>query len=197
MYFTEITCWTEETVPIAFVMGKVMDVLHLAFVNLHHELGHNPIGVGFPEYLRQISPSGRFIGLGTTIRLFSREAEHLERLKLAQQLRHLDDYLEMREGVALERPNLKYAIFERVQPKTSRERLVRRQAKRKGLDESEIRALYHTFDEQRVDLPFLQLHSLSTGQPFRLFINKQTAEAPTEWQFGTYGLSNTVAVPDF
>ena len=198
MYFTDITCWTEEVVPIAFVMGKVMDILHLAFVNAQHDNGHNPIGISFPEYHNQEDANVRFAGLGTMIRLFSHTPEPLKRLQLTHQLRHLAEYVEIREVTALERPNVRYAVFERVQPKSSRERLIRRQAKRSGQSEDLLRAQYQAFGEQRIKLPFLSLHSLSTGQPFRLFINKRSVPATTEtWQFGTYGLSNTIPVPDF
>lgn len=197
-YFIEITCLPDEGVPVEFIMGKVMDVLHLAFVGLQRQLGHNPVGVSFPEYVRQVNEQGRVnIGIGGKIRLFSREQGHLEGMNLPQQLQRLADYVHIRRISSLERPKLTFAIFQRVQAKSSRERLIRRQAKRSGQAETALREQYQYFDEERLALPFIHLRSHSNIQAFRLFVSKQTAEPSEVWQFGTYGLSSTVAVPDF
>ncbi len=197
-YYVEITCLPDEGVPAEFIMGKVMGVLHLAFVGLHRELGHNPVGISFPEYLCQANEQGRIeTQIGGKIRLFSREPVHLEKLNISQPLERLADYVHVRRISSLDRPNLAFATFARVQPKSSRERLIRRQAKRSDQPEALLREQYQAFDEERLRLPFVHLRSHSNTQTFRLFIHRQPAEASTAWQFGTYGLSSTVAVPLF
>ena len=196
-YFIEITCLPDEGVPVEFIMGKVMDGLHLAFVDWQHQLGYNPVGVSFPEYARSEQDGGE-ISLGNKIRLFSRDDQApLQSPKLLQPLQRLADYVHKRSISCLERPNLKFATFQRVQAKSSRERLLRRQAKRSGQAEEDLRGKYHTFGEERLTLPFIQLRSHSNSQPFRLFVSKQAAQASEAWQFGSYGLSSMVAVPDF
>lgn len=189
-YYVEITCLPDEGVSAAFIMGKVMDVLHLALVNLQQRLGRNPVGISFPEY-------GGAAQMGGKIRLFSQDQAHLESLNLPQQLQRLADYVHLRGISSIERPTLAFATFQRVQPKSSRERLIRRQAKRTGQADAVVRAQYQAFDEVRTDLPFVHMHSHSSTQSFRLFIEKRTAQPVGEWVFSTYGLSGCVGVPDF
>ncbi len=88
-YYVEITCLPDEGVSTAFIMGKVMDVLHLALVNLQQRLGRNPVGISFPEY-------GGAAQMGGKIRLFSQDQAHLESLNLPQQLQRLADYVHLR-----------------------------------------------------------------------------------------------------
>ena len=189
-YYVEITCLPDEGVSAAFIMGKVMDVLHLALVNLQQRLGSNPVGIGFPEY-------GGATPIGAKIRLFSQDQAHLESLNLPQQLQRLADYVHVRKISSIERPGLAFARFSRVQPKSSKERLIRRRAKRIGQADAVVREQYQAFVEARTDLPFIHMHSHSSTQSFRLFIDKQAAEPVSEWQFSTYGLSDRVPVPDF
>lgn len=194
-YYVEITCLPDEDVSSGFVMGKIMDVLHLCLVNLEKNLGMNPVGISFPEYRYgdDVAPT-----IGSKIRLFSRDASHLESLDLDTQLQRFSDYVHVRSVASIERPNLTFAVFRRMQPKSSRERLIRRQAKRSNRPEEAVRAQYQVFAEQQTSLPFVNMKSHSSDSQFRLFIQKQAAvPVQGEWQFSTYGLSATVPVPDF
>lgn len=197
-YFMEITCLPDEGVPVEFILGKVMDALHLAFVKLQQELGYNPIGISFPEYRYQEERRGKVTSnIGGKIRLFSREDAHLHSLKLTQVLQRLADYVHIRSLSSLDRPTLRFATFQRVQAKSSRERLLRRHAQRSGQDLAVLTQQYQEFTEERLQLPFIHLRSHSNQQAFRIFIRKEPATASESWQFGTYGLSRSVAVPDF
>lgn len=194
-YYVEITCLPDEDVSSGFVMGRVMDVLHLCLVNLEKRLGMNPVGISFPEYRYgdDVAPE-----IGTKIRLLSRDASHLESLDLKSQLQRFADYVHVRSVGSIERPNLAFALFKRIQPKSSRERLVRRQAKRSNRSEDEVRAQYQVFAEQQTKLPYVNMKSHSSDSPFRLFVQKQAmSPGDNEWQFSTYGLSSTIPVPDF
>ena len=51
--------------------------------------------------------------------------------------------------------------------------------------------------EEKYDLPFIQLKSLSTGQTFNLFVKKEEKKEEGKGGFTTYGLSKGAAVPEF
>ena len=52
--------------------------------------------------------------------------------------------------------------------------------------------------QEQTDLPWINLRSLSNGQPFRLFIRHGDILAvPVGGEFSNYGLSSTATVPWF
>jgi|GEM_PF-914208 CRISPR-associated endonuclease Csy4 len=197
-HYIELSCLPDEGVPAAFILGKVMDTVHLCLVNLQKEWGHNPVGLSWSEYRYQKDEQGKLLvaSIGTKLRLFSLDEAHLERLNLKAQLRRLDDYVHQRQ-TSIERPNLGFASFQRVHVKSSVERLVRRRMLSFGEPLEQAQAAFKNFEEARSDLPFVHLHSHSSEQAFRLFVRKQTALKSEEWQFSSYGLSASVGVPDF
>ncbi|MBK8455472.1 MAG: type I-F CRISPR-associated endoribonuclease Cas6/Csy4 [Thiofilum sp.] len=198
-HFIELSILPDESVSTSFIMSKVMDVLHLCLVNVQKELGHNPVGLSFPAYRYDPESKGETKGsLGTKMRLYSLDAAHLERLQLRQQLRRFEDYVHQRSVVSLERPNLSFACFKRVQVDSSVERLARRRAAHLQQPVEEALAFFRAQGKEAMmtDLPFVRLHSQSSEQAFRLFVAKVEAKPPTEWRFSTYGLSATVGVPD-
>lgn len=197
-HYIELSCLPDEGVPAAFILGKVMDTVHLCLVNLQKELGHNPVGLSFPEYRYELAENGKLLeaSIGAKLRLFSRDEAHLERLNLKAPLRRLEDYVHQRQSV-MERPNVGFATFQRVQVRSSVERLVRRRMNSLGQPVEVAQAAFKDFEEARSDLPFVHLHSHSSEQAFRLFIRKQAVSKPEEWQFSSYGLSAAVGVPDF
>ena len=197
-HYIELSCLPDEGVPAAFILGKVVDTVHLCLVNLQKELGHNPVGLSFPEYRYELAENGKLseASIGTKLRLFSRDEAQLERLNLRAQLRRLEDYVHQRQS-SIERPNLVFASFQRVQVRSSVERLVRRRVNSLGQSVEVAQAAFKDFEEARSDLPFVHLHSHSSAQAFRLFIRKQAVPKPEEWQFSSYGLSAAVGVPDF
>ena len=196
-HFIELSLLPDESVSTGFIMSRVMDVLHLCFVNVQKELGHNPVGLSFPAYYYDPEGRGETKGsLGTKIRLYSLQAAHLEALQLSQQLRRFEDYVHQRSVASVERANLSFACFRRVQVRSSVERLARRRMEHVGESLQQSLEHFQDFKQQQSDLPFVHLHSQSSEQAFRLFIAKETVERPTEWQFSSYGLSARVGVPD-
>ena len=197
-YFIELSLIPDESVSTGFVMGKVMDVLHLCFVNLQKELGHNPVGLAFPEYRYDPEAKGETKGsLGTKIHLYAQTEAHLEALNLKQQLRRFEDYVHLR-AIREDEAKFGFACFRRKQVKSSVIRVARRKARHLQQPLPETLTLLMSKGQESVssDLPFVHLHSHSSEQAFRLFIEKQAVQAPTEWKFSTYGLSNTVGVPN-
>ncbi|MFI0399004.1 MAG: type I-F CRISPR-associated endoribonuclease Cas6/Csy4 [Thiolinea sp.] len=197
-HYIELSCLPDEGVPAAFILGKVMDTVHLCLVNLQKEWGHNPVGLSFPEYRYQLDENGKLLeaSIGSKLRLFARDEAQLERLNLKAPLRRLEDYVHQRQS-SIERPNLAFASFQRVQVRSSVERLVRRRMNSLGQPVEVAQAAFKDFEEARSDLPFVHLHSHSSEQAFRLFIRKRAVQKPEQWQFSSYGLSAAVGVPDF
>ena len=196
-YFIEMSLLPDDSVSRGFVMGKVMNVLHLCFVNLQKEIGYNPVGLAFPEYCYDPEAKGTAkASLGTKIRLYAQTEAHLEALNLKQQFSRFEDYVHVRGIKSVAAQGLSFVCFKRVQVQTSSERLARRRAQFTGESLAQARARYVEFIPEQSDLPSVALHSHSNQHLFRLFIAKQPAAAPTEWQFNTYGLSDTVGVPD-
>jgi len=91
---------------------------------------------------------------------------------------------------------VKHRFVKRVQAKSSAERLRRRSVAKGWLTEEEA-AIRITHDqEKRLNKPFLQLKSQSTGQPFRLFIEHGTlVEQPVAGKFSAYGISSSATIP--
>ena len=192
-HYMELTLLPDQQVAGAEIMARVMDVLHLGLVNVSHAYGYNPLGLVFPDY-RYEPPRKR--SLGRKIRVYSQTLEPLAALDLRTQLQRFEDYVHVRGIKSVAAQGLSFACFKRVQVQTSSERLARRRAQFTGESLAQARARYVEFVPEQSDLPSVALHSHSNQHLFRLFIAKQPAAAPTEWQFNTYGLSDTVGVPD-
>jgi CRISPR-associated endonuclease Csy4 len=200
-YYQEITCLPDLEIGLGFVMGKVMDAVHLALVNISKGGVICPIGISFPEYRSAASqPEGdhEMPPIGSKIRLFGQSEDDLQRLGISVCLQRFSDYVHLTSVRPVERRIRNYAIYKRFQPKTSKARLVRRQMKRQGISEAEAQHQYATFQPRYTTLPYLNLHSHSTGQHFRLYIEKCDCDSSTGvWAFSTYGLSSATAVPHF
>ncbi len=205
-FYQEITCLPDHEISVGFVMGKVMDVLHLGLVNVAGGTSECPVGLSFPEYRdeRAEAKPGRadaehqpIVPIGSKIRVFSRQENDLQRLGLTSTLARLSDYVHFTSVRLLERKVDRYAIYKRCQPKSSKERLIRRQMKRKGISEFEARKLYESFEPRYSQLPYVNMCSHSTGERFRLYVERQFADLSDQWSFSTYGLSGKIAVPEF
>ena len=86
----------------------------------------------------------------------------------------------------------------RVQAKSSPERLRRRQIKRKGLTEAQALAQVPDSARETLALPYLDVHSSSTDQRFRLFVRHGPVQAHAiDGFFSAYGLSPLTTVPWF
>jgi CRISPR-associated endonuclease Csy4 len=182
------------------------------FTKLHHALVALPdlnIGVSFPD-VDEHRPS-----LGERLRLHG-SLGALEGLMQQSWLQGMRDHLNLGE-ISPAPANAQYRQVSRVQAKSNPERLRRRQMRRHpGLSETEVRevALQHLRERhkelseaeannridhgQQLTLPFIPLHSQSTGQPFRLFIRHGPLQSePQSGNFNRYGLSNSPTIPWF
>lgn len=168
-------------------------VLNAVFYRLHCELVENKqltVGVSFPEYC--VSPRT----LGKVLRLHGTQVA-LETLNSTDWLKGFCDYTTCTDIQAIP-ADCQYIAVRRVQSKSSPERLARRYARRKDIDESEALLLYKEAEPKHLKYPFLSLASQSTGQRFKLFVrqDKHVTEKK-DGGFNRYGISATATLPWF
>ena len=89
-----------------------------------------PIGVSFPEYVI----GEKYSVLGGKLRLFAQDEATLAQFDAAKWLSRLSDYVHCTSIRPLPERLTGYAIYQREQPKTNKERLARRYAKRHNID---------------------------------------------------------------
>jgi CRISPR-associated endonuclease Csy4 len=163
------------------------------FSKLHRALAQNnqtQIGVSFPEHDPN-KPS-----LGDCLRLHSDEAV-LEKFMALNWLNGMQDHIKL-GSIQSVPANIGYRIVRRVQAKSSAERLRRRSQIHKGLGEIEALKQIPNTKEERLQLPYVSIHSQSTGQRFRLFIEHGALQtAPSPGYFNAYGLSQQASIPWF
>jgi len=91
-----------------------------------------------------------------------------------------------------------YRRVQRVQVKSSPERLRRRYMRRHQVDEQSARQAIPDTARKSLALPYVRIDSQSTGQRFQLFIKHGSIEdRPTEGLFNHYGLSVDATIPWF
>ncbi len=175
----------EFTPPL--LMSALFAKLHRGLV----ALGSGVVGISFP----QVELPETF-GLGEHLRLHGTAAE-LERLMAVNWLVGLRDLTDMSNIRRV--PELtKHRCVQRVQAKSSPERLRRRYMKRHGVDEYTARATIPDEVAEQLDLPFVTLNSHSTGQNFLLFIrHAPLQDQPVQGRFSNYGLSPRTTIPWF
>lgn len=172
------------------------EVLSQAMQRLHQQLtrsGERRVGVSFPEH----AASSFRCSLGHRMRLHG-PVEALEALDGGQWLGPARDHLSGGVLQALPAALLGHRVVSRMQAKSNVDRLRRRQMKRKGLTHDEAVAAIPDHARETLQLPYVELRSASTGQPFPLFIRHAPVQAwPVAGEFGAYGLSPTATVPWF
>lgn len=198
-YYQEITLIEQAEISPYFIWSKLYQQLHLALAEVKNADDKVSIGVSFPQYsYEQKTEKGKArIGLGTKLRLFAQNEEELIQLNIKKWLERLIDYVHITSIRPVPEEKITgYAFFKRKQPKTNAERLARHRVKRGDIGFDEALSRYQNV-VTTLDLPFIQLKSLTSGQPFKLFIEKQLAEQSVSQVFSTYGLSSESSVPEF
>ncbi len=190
-YYQEITLLPNADISLYFLWQKMYQQIHLALVENKSAGNISNIGVGFPEY------NADKFSLGSKLRLFAENKELLERVQAAQWMRRLRDYVHTSSIRNVPEKIIGHVCFKHIKFKGNKEKLARRRAKRKGEPFQEALKYYNNFKESRSKLPYLNMHSLSNGQRFRLFIEKQKVEHAKQGKFSCYGLSKVATVPCF
>lgn len=185
-YFVDLELLSDPEFAAHLLLAALYAKLHRALV-AHSSTG---IAVSFPGH--QTNPPS----LGTRMRLLGSQ-QALEALTATDWLSGMHDHVKVR-ALAGVPTDAAHRILRRVQAKSSPERLRRRLMKRYGLDETLARERIPDSAAEMLHLPFVQLHSRSTGQMFRLFLSLSAEQpAPVSGKFNTHGLSRNATVPWF
>jgi len=153
--------------------------------------GNAPVAVSFPQYSEELNH------LGCKLRLFAEDKQTLESFNAGKWLNRLTDYVHVKQIQQVSDNVTEFTCFKRQQVKSSNERLARRKAKREGIHYELALEQLKGFEEKKVQTPYINIKSQSSGKLFRLFIEKCSAEKAQEGQFNSYGLSNQATVPWF
>ncbi|MBN2647120.1 MAG: type I-F CRISPR-associated endoribonuclease Cas6/Csy4 [Thiotrichales bacterium] len=212
-HYIELTLLPNTDINAFTLWSKTYQQLHLGLVEVQDANKQVPIGLSFPEY----HMGEKFDVLGSKLRLFSKEEATLAKFDATKWLSPLSDYVHC-TGIRPVPEKLKgYANYRRIQPKTGKERLARRYAKRHNMNfetafntplELSVKSdnklgyekkmlRYAELPEPNITLPFIHLKSLSSGEDFCLWIQKTEASELMEATFTRYGLSPKATVPEF
>ena len=152
-----------------------------------------PIGVSFPEYVND----DKFNLLGSKLRLFANDETTLERFNVEKWLSRLNDYVHYTNIHQVPEKLKGYAIYQREQVKSNKERLARRYAMRHNIDYEKALALYSNMTNKKTTTPFINLKSLSSDNDFCLKIKKKLVKESSGNIFNSYGISSVSSVPEF
>jgi CRISPR-associated endonuclease Csy4 len=192
-FYLEITLLPNPEVGINFLWSKVFQQIHLGLVEMKDEQGYVPIGLSFPDYVIGEKQSL----LGSKLRLFAQDETTLGQFNASQWLSRLNDYMHCTGIRPVPEKITGYATYQREQPKTNKERLARRYAKRHNVDYDTALKCYGKMAQQTITAPFIHLQSLSSGNEFFLWIKKTVVTEPSGMAFSSYGLSAVSTVPEF
>lgn len=185
-HYIDITALPCTEINTMHLLGATYDKLHLALVKARI----NSIGVSFPKY--QSSPRS----IGAVLRLHG-GAQALNDLMGSDWLRALNSHVRITD-IAQVPLDASHRTVQRKQFKTSVDRLRRRRMRRKGETLEQVEKAIPSTVERHPNLPYVQLHSRSTGQPFCLFVALGPIQSEaTPGTFSSYGLSGTSTVPWF
>lgn len=192
-HYIEITLLPNTGVNLFSLWSKVFQQVHLGLVEMQDDQGLVPIGISFPEYVT----GKKYSILGSKLRLLARDEAILSRFNVGQWLSRLSDYTHCTGIRPVPESIAGYAIYRREQPKTNKDRLARRYARRHSVDHATAVKYYDEMVPKTTGTPFIRLHSLSSNQSFCLWIKKTNLEEPAGMTFSRYGLSSESTVPEF
>jgi len=188
-HYINITLLPDPEFSHAHLLGALVAKLHRALV----QSKSTDIGVSYPQHI-ELPRSQRT--LGSVLRLHGAE-KALEGLMETDWLKGMRDHTHVSELCSVPEGAQHRTVCRR-QFKTSVERLRRRRMQRKGETAEQAAAAIPDSVERRPELPFLQLRSSSTGQPFCLCIEHGPLQAvPAVGTFNSYGLGHEATVPWF
>jgi CRISPR-associated endonuclease Csy4 len=173
-YYVDIDLQSDQEFPAHQLMSALYAKLHRALA-ARQSTG---IGVSFPK----VDADAR--NLGTQLRLHGNRSALIALLESGW-LAGMRDHVALTSPAPVP-PTAQHGAVRRVQVKSGVERLMRRH----HLDVEEARRRIPDTVARSVPLPFIQLHSTSTGQIYRLFIEHGPArQESVPGTFNTYGLS--------
>lgn len=185
-YYVDIDLRPDPEFPPNQLMSALYAKLHRALVARDSA----DIGVSFPGF------DAKAPHLGTCLRLHG-ELSAVSELMASAWLTSMRDHIETTDPAAVP-GNSQFRIVRRVQAHSNPERMRRRLMRRQQIDEAQARLRIPDSTAEFLELPFVQLCSTSTGQPFRLFIEHGPLRSEqASGTFSAYGLSPSATVPWF
>lgn len=190
-YYMDVTLLPCVDIGIHFLWEKVFQKIHIGFVESQNNAGEVLAGIALPEYNEDKNQLGR------KLRIFANEEAIFESLKIAERLKNFSDYVHITKTRLVPEGITNYACYKRLQPKSNKERIARRLAKRKGIELLQARELLRGTKERMVKTPYINVYSKSSGKRFRLIIQREIRDQLVSEPFTSYGLSKTGTVPEF
>lgn len=185
-HYVDLKLLPDPEIAQPHLMGSLFSKLHLTLVAQRSER----IGISFPA-VRDTPP-----WLGDCLRLHGSKTD-LAAMMATSWLAGLRDHVQV-SAVLPVPATARFRLVSRVQAKSNPDRLRRRQMRRHGIDAAEALVRVPDTAAERLDLPYVQVCSLSTVQSFKLFIRHgDLQDAASPGMFGAYGLSPTASVPWF
>lgn len=186
-HYLDLHLLSDPEFPAAQLLSALYTKLHRALVQ---GSGVSSIAATFPDYGK---PPGH---LGVRLRLIGSPAD-LDSLMVRPWLQGMRDHVRI-DPMAVVPANATLRCLQRVQAKSSPERLRRRQMRRHGLTAEQAAERIPESARETLDLPFVVLTSASTGQTFHLFLRLgPPLSGPLPGTFNAYGLSATATTPWF
>ncbi|GGO80052.1 type I-F CRISPR-associated endoribonuclease Cas6/Csy4 [Marinobacterium nitratireducens] len=164
-------------------------LLNALFAKLHRALGQHgdgEVGVSFPDHGAR---------LGSRLRLHG-TAQRLDQFMALNWIQGMRDYCAIGELLPIP-AQVQYRAVRRVQAKSAYNK--RKRSITKGwLSEAEALKRIPDTQQKKLTLPYIQLRSLSNGNPMRIYIEHgPLQDAPQSGCMSTYGLSATATIPWF
>lgn len=185
-HYIDITLLPDPEFPATTLMNALFAKLHRGL----DDHGGRDIGVSFPEVVQSKRALGKWLRLHGA-------NESLDRLMRIGWTQGMRDHVEI-ASIQPVPAEVLHRIVRRVQAKSSPERLRRRLMARKSIDEETARAAIPDNTAKRLDLPYVEIASRTSGQRFKLFIEHlQPGPIAIPGAFGAYGLSANATVPWF
>ena len=188
-HYIDITLLPDPEFSHAHLLGALLSKLHRALV----QRKASDIGVSFPQHVN--APQGKRT-LGAVLRLHGTLVA-LQALMTEPWLKGMRDHVQVSELAAVPE-GAQHRLVQRRQFKANADRLRRRRMARKGETAEQAAEAIPDTVERKPNLPFAQLRSSSTGQPFCLFVDHGALQVGgIDGGFNPYGLSLGGSIPWF
>ena len=168
---------------------EAQQLLNALFSKLHRAIGEaapGEIGVSFPKVGKR---------LGDQLRLHGTQ-DSLATLMALPWLQGMRDYCQVSDSNDVPE-KVQYRTVRRIQAKSAHNKRMR--SIRKGwLTEDEAYQRIPDDQQKSLKLPFIQMRSLSNGNPMRVYIEHgELKDEPVAGEFNAYGLSAQTTIPWF
>jgi CRISPR-associated endonuclease Csy4 len=190
-YYQELTLLPDAEISENHIWSKLYQQLHLALATQMTENEKGKVGVSFPQYEDSEKPR-----LGCKMRLFAEQEDDLAKMDIKRWLLRYQDYIHITGIRPLPMKVKGYAVYRRYHQEASPAHKARRYAKRHGISYDEALKLFPR-ETMTKKIPFVQMHSETNQQKYRLCIERIVQDKEILMGFGSYGLDNLSTVPEF